>query len=179
MSHLFPLASQLVGAVEHGGQAQQEGEDIFPELLKDAGYAEAMGYFQSAGGFGALFQLELDSELSDFLARIMPLYMKNSAHAPQMQEYVKTHRLPLNALKATAATDGQYPVVSRLKTLTVPTLILNEKYDIFCPAAQARSMQKYIPGSKLMLFENSGHFPWVEEPDLFVSTLIDFMHAKS
>ena len=177
LSHLLPLEAQLAGTVRYGREAQQEEQRIFSELVKDPTFAEAMQFFQSAGGFGALFQLKLDSEFSAFLARIMPLYLKNSTHAPALQEYLMTHRLPLKALKATAASDGHFPVVSRLNTINIPTLILNGMYDIFCSAAQAQMMHECINGSKLVIFENSGHFPWVEEPDLFFSTVINFLKA--
>ena len=179
LSHLLPLEAQLVGPAEHGREAQKEEERIFSELVKDPAFAEAMRFFQSAGGFGALFQMELDSEFSAFLARIMPLYLKNSKHAAALQEYVLRHRLPLNALKAAAASDERFPVVNRLNTINIPTLILNGGYDIFCTAAQARMMHERIQGSKLVVFENSGHFPWVEEPELFFSTVIDFIKGKS
>lgn len=179
LSHLLPLEAQLVGPVEHGREAQKEEQRVFSELVKDPKFAEAMEFFQSAGGFGALFQFELDSEFSAFLARIMPLYLKNSKHAPDLQEYVNTHRLPLKALKASAASDGNFPVVSRLNTINIPTLILNGRYDIFCTAAQAQMMHQRINGSKLVIFENSGHFPWVEEPDLFFSSVTDFLSGKS
>jgi proline-specific peptidase len=179
LSHLLPLEAQLVGAVKYGREAQREEQRIFSELVQDPTFAEAMNFFQSAGGFGAFFQMQSDSEFSAFLARIMPLYLKNSKHAPALQEYVMTHRLPLMALKATAASDGYFPVVSRLNTIHMPTLILNGRYDIFCSAAQAQMMHECINGSTLAIFENSGHFPWVEEPDLFFSTVTDFLKDKS
>ena len=175
LSHLLPLEAQLVGAVKYGREAQKEEQRIFSELVKDPTFAEAMTFFQSAGGFGALFQLKSDKEFSAFLGRIMPLYLKNSKHAPALQEYVMTHRLPLTALKATAASDGHFPVVSRLNTIHIPTLILNGRYDIFCSAAQAQMMHECINGSKLVIFDDSGHFPWVEEPDLFFSTVSNFL----
>jgi len=179
LSHLLPLDSQLVGAVEHGLEARKEEQRIVSELVKDARFAEALEFFQSAGGFGAIFQIRSDSEFSAFLARIMPLYLKNSDHAPNLQEYLKTHRLPLAALHATGASDGRFPVVERLNAIKVPTLVLNGRYDIFCSPAQAQVVHKRINGSKLAIFENSGHFPWVEEPDLFFSTVADFLQSKS
>jgi pimeloyl-ACP methyl ester carboxylesterase len=40
-------------------------------------------------------------------------------------------------------------------------------------------MHECINGSTLAIFENRGHFPWVEEPDLFFSTVTDFLKDKS
>ena len=179
LSHLLPLDSQLVGHLEHGQNAHREEQRILSELVKDAAFAEAMNFFHAAGGFGALFQMKSDAEFSAFLARIMPLYLKNSRHAPNLQEYVKTHKLPLAALIATALSDERFPVADGLKTINVPTLVLNGRYDIFCSAARAQIVHEHIKGSKLMVFENSGHFPWVEEPDIFFSHVTDFIKGKS
>jgi proline iminopeptidase len=179
LSHLLLLEAQLVGDLGQGRDAQNEEQSIISELVKDAGFAQALKFFQSAGGFGALFQLKSDREFSAFLARIMPLYLKNSDHAPNLREYVKTHRLPLAALIATASSDESFPVADKLKTIQVPTLILNGRYDIFCTAARARIVHERIHGSKLVVFENSSHFPWVEEPDVFFSTVSDFLTSQS
>jgi len=179
LSHLLPVEAQLVGDLKHGRDVQNEEQRIFSELVKDASFAEAMKFFQAAGSFGALFQLKSDSEFSTFLARIMPLYLKNSDHAPNLQEYVRTHKLSLTALIETASSDERFPVADRLETIKVPTLILNGRYDIFCTAARASIVQERIPGSKLAVFENSGHFPWVEEPDVFFATVTSFLNSKS
>ena len=179
LSHLLLLDAQLVGQLEHGQNTQQEEQRVFSELVKDATFAEALKFFQSSGSFGALFQMKSDAEFSAFLARIMPLYLKNSQYAPNLQEYVKTHKLPLAALIATASSDEHFPVTVTLNTIKIPTLILNGMYDIFCSASRARAMHEHIKGSKLVVFENSGHFPWVEEPEYFFSTVTNFLKSKS
>ena len=179
LSHLLLLDAQLVGHLEHGQNTQQEEQRIFSELVKDAAFAEAMKFFQSAGGFGALFQMKSDAEFSAFLARIMPLYLKNSQHAPNLQEYVMNHKLPLAALIATASSDEHFPVTATLSKIKIPTLVLNGMYDIFCSASRARVIHEHIKGSKLVVFENSGHFPWVEEPEYFFTTVTNFLKSKS
>jgi proline iminopeptidase len=83
-----------------------------------------------------------------------------------------TSTLPLVVSAALSSAD-------RLKTINVPTLVLNGRYDIFCSAVRAQIMHEHIKGSKLMVFENSGHFPWVEEPDIFFSHVTDFVKGKS
>jgi proline iminopeptidase len=179
LSHLLLLDAQLVGQLEHGQNVQQEEQRVFSELVKDAAFAEALKFFQSAGSFGALFQMKSDAEFSAFLARIMPLYLKNSQYAPNLQEYVKNHKLPLAALIATASSDERFPITAKLNTIKIPTLVLNGMYDIFCSAARARAMHEHMQGSKLVVFENSGHFPWVEEPELFFATVTNFLKSRS
>ncbi len=37
-------------------------------------------------------------------------------------------------------------------------------------------MQSRIPGSKLVIFPQSGHMTFVDQPVLFVQTVNDFLH---
>ncbi len=64
----------------------------------------------------------------------------------------------------------------RLTTITVPTLITAGDHDE-CDPSIARDMQKCIPGSKLVVFPESGHMTFVDQPDLFVRTVNDFLGA--
>ena len=58
-------------------------------------------------------------------------------------------------------------VASRLGDIDVPTLILTGRYDFFCPPSQGARLHRGIRASELVLFERSGHYPFVEEPDRF------------
>jgi len=58
-------------------------------------------------------------------------------------------------------------VVSRLGEIDVPTLILGGRRDLFCPPSQAERMRRGIRGSELIVFEQSGHYPFVEEAEAF------------
>ncbi len=58
-------------------------------------------------------------------------------------------------------------VVSRLGEIDVPTLILDGRHDFFCPPSQAERMHRGIRGSEIVIFEQSGHYPFVEEAEAF------------
>ena len=58
-------------------------------------------------------------------------------------------------------------VVSRLGEIDVPTLILSGRHDFFCPPSQAERLRRGIRGSQLVVFEQSGHYPFVEEAEAF------------
>ena len=58
-------------------------------------------------------------------------------------------------------------VVSRLGDIDVPSLILTGRHDFFCPPSQAARLHRGIRASELVLFERSGHYPFVEETDGF------------
>jgi pimeloyl-ACP methyl ester carboxylesterase len=57
----------------------------------------------------------------------------------------------------------------------VPTLIIWGDKDRIIPVEQGRAAHEAIPGSRLEVFEGTGHFPHCEHPDQFCEALIDFM----
>lgn len=49
--------------------------------------------------------------------------------------------------------------------LRARVLILNGRHDTNNPPEDAAKLAQAIPGSKLVLIEKAGHFPWLEAPD--------------
>ena len=64
--------------------------------------------------------------------------------------------------------------VDRLSEIKVPTLILVGEHDESDPA-MSREMNAKIAGSKLVVLPNSGHMTFVDQPDLFVKAITDFV----
>jgi proline iminopeptidase len=62
----------------------------------------------------------------------------------------------------------------RLATLTVPTLILVGDHDE-CDPELSRDMKAKIEGSQLVVFPKAGHMTFVDQPDLFVKAVEDFL----
>jgi proline iminopeptidase len=63
----------------------------------------------------------------------------------------------------------------RLSSIKVPTLITVGDRDQ-CDPSLSRAMQERIPGSKLVVFPESGHMTFVDQPALFVKTVDEFLH---
>jgi pimeloyl-ACP methyl ester carboxylesterase len=57
----------------------------------------------------------------------------------------------------------------------VPTLIAWGTKDPFIPIAHAHAAHAAMPGSRLEIFEGSGHFPHRDDPDRFAHLLRDFI----
>ena len=58
----------------------------------------------------------------------------------------------------------------------VPTLIVWGDNDPFIPVTHAHSAHEAMPGSRLEIFEGSGHFPHRDDPDRFAHLLRDFIN---
>jgi pimeloyl-ACP methyl ester carboxylesterase len=56
----------------------------------------------------------------------------------------------------------------------LPTLVVWGEKDRIIPVSHAHAAHEAMPGSELVLFEHSGHFPHVEEPARFLDVLLDF-----
>jgi proline iminopeptidase len=63
----------------------------------------------------------------------------------------------------------------RLNTIKVPTLITVGDHDESDPSI-ARDMQQHIAGSQLVVLPQSGHMTFVDQPDLFIKAVNDFVH---
>ncbi len=60
-------------------------------------------------------------------------------------------------------------------TAKLPTLIIWGARDPFIPVSHARAAHEAIPGSRLVIFEEVGHYPHCEAPERFVETIVDFI----
>jgi len=58
------------------------------------------------------------------------------------------------------------------------TLILAGKHDKLTPLKWAKEMRKSIPDCTLVTFENSGHFPFLDEPERFRRVVLDFLRRS-
>jgi proline iminopeptidase len=148
---------------------------LLPVLAQDPRRMEAAHAFAQPGPLGT------DEDLAALLERILPLYFVDpeGAGVAAAREYVRSHRISRAAQRAVEASDGRFPVRDRLGTVRVPTLVMAGRHDFICSPAQAQIVHAGIRESRLAIFEKSGHFPWIEEPDLFVSTVVSFLQSGS
>jgi proline iminopeptidase len=62
-----------------------------------------------------------------------------------------------------------------LRKIRVPTLVIVGRHDFITNIAMAEEMVKHIPDACLEIFEESGHFAVVEEPEKFYRIIKDFV----
>ena len=69
-----------------------------------------------------------------------------------------------------------YNVQDRLKEIATPTLVLGGRDDWITPPAHgAERLHSGLPNSELVIFSNSGHFPFAEEPTAFERAVRDWL----
>jgi pimeloyl-ACP methyl ester carboxylesterase len=61
----------------------------------------------------------------------------------------------------------------------MPTLIVWGARDPFIPVRHARAAHATVPGSRLEIFEEVGHYPHCEAPARFVRVLLEFIDSTA
>ncbi|WP_204365636.1 alpha/beta hydrolase [Holospora obtusa] len=65
-------------------------------------------------------------------------------------------------------------LIPALRSLTVPTLIIHGNQDII-PVDTAKTVQQAIQDSKVVYLNDCGHFPYIEKPNEFFSSIRSFL----
>lgn len=65
----------------------------------------------------------------------------------------------------------------RLKDIKLPTLIIWGKHDMIIPVEVAERFARGIKDSKLIVIENAGHLPQIEQPDAFARAVKGFVKS--
>ncbi|MEZ2719490.1 alpha/beta fold hydrolase [Niallia circulans] len=72
-----------------------------------------------------------------------------------------------------------FDVTRKLKLISTPTLIICGKFDVQCPLSYSLEMNECIPHSKLLIFNQSNHYPFLEEASRFKDEIDAFMGGIS
>lgn len=90
-----------------------------------------------------------------------------------------TRRAFFRTLHSVIDLGGQSVTASDRLYLTsqVPSLIVWGADDRLIPVSHATAAHEAMPGSRLEIFEDAGHYPHCENPERFVEVLVDFMET--
>lgn len=77
--------------------------------------------------------------------------------------------------QAVVADASQADFTPQLAGFTFPTLVLSGRYDMNVAPLTAWRLQQAIPGARIVFFEQSGHFPWFEEPAKYQVVVEQFL----
>ena len=112
---------------------------------------------------------------SSRLGRDLPEMLRVLAALPEPDALLAFTR----TLRAVVDWHGQ--MISMLNrcylTETVPVQIIWGKDDAVVPVGHARLAHQAMPGSRLEIFEDSGHFPFHDAPERFVEVIDDFIDS--
>lgn len=144
----------------------------FPELWKKVDSLRALGYVSSDSLFSKLY--------GTFPTKYV--YYHNTSHK---------QKVPLTKFRGMSP-DVYYSIIGRdadfyvggsmidldfrrqLKNVKSPTLIVAGRYDGVSTPEYAVQYKKFMPQAKFVMFEQSGHNPYLEEPEKFYPLFEEF-----
>ncbi len=168
----------LIGSQVLGFSAAAETQRILQKRSNDPRFKEStravLHFF--AGQFDPAAS---DDTLEKFIAQILPLYL----HSPEKSLPLAREQLagPISSYAFTSqfAADKAL-VIDQTKWLSAirgKVLIMVGREDFICPVTLSERLHEGIPQSQLVIFEKSGHLPWMEEPITFFAELERFLFS--
>ena len=81
----------------------------------------------------------------------------------------------LGATHADFVATSSFDVMGRLGEIRVPTLVIGGEDDRWTPPKFHHYLTEHIPGARLVMFPDCGHYPFAEHPDRFNAELARFI----
>lgn len=96
------------------------------------------------------------------------------AHRPDL--VTKDDRVGQSSARLAAHFAEKRPLLlPMLSTLTTPTLVIGGRHDRSIPLQHQERIASALPNAEFVVFENSGHFPYLEEPQRFAEVMRAFL----
>jgi proline iminopeptidase len=141
-------------------------KDVFPEGME----RQASVAFAEALGDSNAVQTDLQE------------YFRMLFYSPEKRDqFIATTPRNLYQREVNATLDAdlrQYDLNPELPKFRFPTLVVTGRYDMNVAPSVAWKIHQAIPNSRYHVFEKSGHIPYFEEREEFVSVLEDFLAGK-
>ncbi|HVN16578.1 MAG TPA: alpha/beta hydrolase [Anaerolineales bacterium] len=194
------LEKPIVMGWSHGGMVAQQFAFTYPDSLSKLILFDTSAYFgeflndvQAAvqefknqpwyeKSFEALQkewagEYQTDEDMARLWADEMKFYFKQfDARAEGYHQRTKDLPVRIDPLKT--FNDQEAPIMDlrpRLKGIRVPTLVIVGRHDFITNVVMAEEMVKHLPNAQLEIFEESGHFALVEEPQKFYRAIKKFV----
>lgn len=129
------------------------------------------------------------TRLLDAGARVGDLLGRLGLHVPtDLEEMARGHSTLgdrearaafVHTLRSVVEPGGQRVDASNRLYLAqhIPFLLIWGERDSIIPVSHGRAAHEQLPGSRLEVFEHSGHFPQLDEPERFLEVLVDFIDS--
>ncbi|MBB6144233.1 pimeloyl-ACP methyl ester carboxylesterase [Silvibacterium bohemicum] len=175
LDKLIVSGSQVLGL-----SASADTQRILQERATDPRFEAAVQAVSAFFG-GQASPPKDDEALGAFIARVLPLYLYQPEKTLSLLQQQLAGPISSYAFNAQFAADAadRTDLTQALNQIAAKTLILVGRHDFICPVALSEHLHKRIPPSQLAIFEESGHFPWLEEPEKFFATLNDFLRRPA
>jgi len=141
-------------------------KDVFPETIERQ---NALNFAETLGDKAAA-----ESDIQEYLGMLFYSPEKRDAFLAGSKSYAYNTEIN-QALNNDLA---RFDLNPELPKFRFPTLVIHGRFDMNVATATAFHTHRAISGSKLVVFEKSGHMPFYEEPEGFLKAVGDFLAGR-
>ena len=109
---------------------------------------------------------ETDEEYAGSLRALAPAYV-HRASADELRALLADTVVRAAAMRRGFEVLANWSSVDRLGQIAAPTLLVAGRHDPFTAWPQAERIAAELPRAEVVVFEESSHFPWLDEPEEF------------
>jgi proline iminopeptidase len=198
------LEKPIVMGWSHGGMVVQQFAATFPNSLSKLILFDTSAYlgeflsdieasvqeFKAEPWFEKSFaalkaewagEYQTDEDMTRLWAEEMRFYFRRFDERAEAY-HARTKDLPVRIASLKTFNDKEAASMDlrpQLKNIVVPTLVIVGRHDFITNVAMAEEIVKHIPDASLVVFEDSGHFAHVEEPEKFYRVIKEFIERQS
>lgn len=124
-------------------------------------------------------RVKSNDDFKEMFGAIQPLYtvVWDEEIAKQRLDSIFFHYETHNY--AFSVNQPAYDLTEQLKNIQVPVLVTVGRHDWITPVVASEDIHREVPNSTLVIFENSGHSPHLEENEKYIELVRDFIKAES
>lgn len=122
-------------------------------------------------------KVQNDKEFGQHLMAIIPFYFVDQGVVARFVDVFEATTFSVAASRGQEAVQLEVNLLSDLHRIAVPTLLVVGSEDFLCSPLQSERIHFKIECSKQIVIQNSGHFPWLEQPEQFFPRVKDGLRA--
>lgn len=159
---------------EHVAEAMRLVQSFAADHADHPGLPEVLAAFQ------AIPTISDDATMTAVARGLLPAYFadywgREAEFAPLRTSVRAAHISGLDEDLSPHVVDDR----ADLGSLTVPALVVVGRHDVICGVRWSEELHRLIPGSELLILEDSGHFGHIEEPEAFSQAVARFVTATA
>lgn len=115
-----------------------------------------------------------DAALIDVYIRLTPHFVRGADPTPLLAA-LDPDLVSADSMVRVFDALSRWSALDRLDRIACPTLVLAGRHDVFCSPEQLVRIARRIPHADHVVFEECGHFLWLEDPGRFFPLVGDWL----
>ena len=181
LDHLHVQSATIVG-LSVGGMIAQGLAALRPDLVSALVLCDTGHRIGTAEMWNERIDAVTTAGIGSIADGILERWFTPSFRSPENPEfagyYAMLTRTTVDGYAGTGAAIRDCDLTESTRALSLPALCLVGDQDGATPPDLVRSMSELIDGAQFEIIENAGHLPCIEQPEVTVSLISDFLKAQ-